>query len=58
MAQVLSFPRRAAVIKTLKAAEDELKLVAAEETDTQAAADLFAVVERLEEIILRIQMPL
>jgi hypothetical protein len=57
-AQIISFPGREAVILKLKAAEAELHRVVEEEEDGEAAADLWGVIERLQEIILKIQSPL
>jgi|GraSoi_2013_20cm_1033751.scaffolds.fasta_scaffold18990_2 hypothetical protein len=60
-AQIFSFPgrdaivsqleAREAIISKLKAAEAELQLVVEEES----ASDLWSVIERLQEIILKIQ---
>ena len=50
-------PRRQTVIEILKAAQDELQIALVQETDSEAASDLLAVIERLEEVIWRIQGP-
>ena len=57
-AQIISFPGREAIVSKLKAAEAELQLVVEEEEDSAAASDLWGVIERLQEIILKIQSPL
>jgi hypothetical protein len=57
-AQLIPFPRRATVINKLKEAEAELQRVVEEEEDGEAASDLWGVIERLQEIILKIQSPL
>jgi hypothetical protein len=57
-AQIISFPRQQAIIEKLMAAQDELSSVAEQKEDSVAAADLFGVIERLQEIILKIQSPL
>jgi hypothetical protein len=56
-AQIIAFLRREAIVSKLKAAEAELQLVVEEEEDS-AASDLWGVIERLQEIILKIQSPL
>jgi hypothetical protein len=57
-AQIISFPRQQAIVAKLKAAEAELQLVVREEENSEAASDLWGVIERLQEIILKIQAPL
>jgi hypothetical protein len=57
-AQIISFPRQQAIVAKLKAAEAELQLVVREEANSEAASDLWGVIERLQEIILKIQAPL
>jgi hypothetical protein len=57
-AQIISFPRQEAVVSKLRAAEAELHRVVEEEEDGEAASDLWGVIERLQEIILKIQSPL
>jgi hypothetical protein len=64
-AQIFQFPGRdamvsqleaaEAVVSKLKAAEAELQRVVEEEEDSEAASDLWSVIERLQEIILKIQ---
>jgi hypothetical protein len=56
--QILSFPRQQAIVSQLKAAEAELQRVVEEEEDGEAASDLWGVIERLQEVIIKISGPL
>ena len=57
-AQIFPFPRQSTIIDKLREAEAELQRVVEEEEDGEAASDLWGVIERLQEIILKIQSPL
>jgi len=57
-AQIISFPRQQTIIDKLREAEAELQRVVEEEEDSEAASDLWGVIERLQEIIVKIQSPL
>jgi hypothetical protein len=63
-ARIFAFPGRdaivsqleaaEAVVSKLKAAEAELQRVVEEEADSEAAANLFGVIEKIQEAILKI----
>jgi len=53
-AQILSRTERENVVNKLRAAEAELQRVAEQEEDTEAASDLFGVIEKIQEIILNL----
>jgi hypothetical protein len=53
-AQILSFPQQQAIVSQLKAAEAELQRVVEEEEDGEATSDLWGVIEKIQEVILKI----
>ena len=53
-ARIISFPRQATILHTLKAAQDEVEIVLMQEQDSETAAELLRVIEVLEEIIRKI----
>jgi hypothetical protein len=55
MSKILSGTELEAIVSKLTAAKAELHLIIEEENVSEAASDLWAVIEMLQEIILKIQ---